>query len=196
MGRRHIICTLIIVLALPARAAEPRATPWSLTAYYGPSTTKYFFAITQKLDLRPTGTLFGVALDRGLAPLGDDIMLGAELQGTETFFGHRDTAAALGLGFRADRLFGLEGVSFSGFMGPSYDSDPPARLIGYGNKLRADSRNSRLLNYVSAEIAVALPQAPDWYGVFRLFHRSSLIGLYTGGQDAGTAVGLGLQRRF
>lgn len=199
---RALICapTLILVLmfaAAPAHAVTISGNgPWSTTVYYGPSTTKYFFAIMQKMDLRPTGTMLGLALDRDLVQLGAGIALGAEAQATESFFGHHDTNAALGLGFRANEIFGLPRLGFAFYMGPSYDSDPPAHLIGYGNKIRPISRNSKVLNYVSAEIAFGVPRAPGWSTVFRLFHRSSMLGVYADGQDAGTSVGLGLQRRF
>jgi hypothetical protein len=198
---RAFALTLALALALLAAApASAAALPWSTTLYYGPSTTKYFFAILQKMDLRPTGTLLGLALDRDVMPLGGifggGLSLSGEVQATETFFGHRDSTAALGLGLRAQDIFGLSHVSFAGYLGPSYDSDPPDHLIGYGNKIRPLSRNSKVLNYVSAEIAFGIPRAPGWYSVFRLFHRSSMLGVYGGGQDAGTSVGLGLQRRF
>jgi len=187
---------LTVMLGVSPAQAEAIGNPWSTTLYYGPATTKYFFAVMQKLDLRPTGTLLGLALDRDLVPLGYDIVLGAEVQATQTFFGHRDTTGAVGLGFRVDNIFGFRRVSFSSYLGPSYDTDPPTALIGYGNKIRPSAQNSKWLNFVSAEIAIGFSRAPNWYGVFRVYHRSSLLGVYAGGQDAGTAVGLGLQRRF
>jgi hypothetical protein len=186
----------IAVATISAVHADEKDHPWSATVYYGPSTTKYFFAVLQKFNMQPTGTMLGLAVDRNLIYLGDDIYVGAEAQVTQFFFGHTDTTGAAGLGFRADNIFGLSRTIFSMYSGPSYDTDPPYTSIGYGGKILPAERRARFLNFVGAELAVGLPHINNWYGVIRIYHRSSMMGVYPVGDDAGIAVGIGLQYRF
>lgn len=176
-------------------AAEPVAHRWSVTVYFGPSTTKYFGAVLQKLNFEPTGTMIGLAVDRPFLDLGWDVALSGEVQATQYFFGHPNTSFAAGLGFQANAPFGIGGTSFSVYDGPSYDLNPPLTSIGYSNHLWPAWRK-KFLNYFGMEYAVDISSAPDWAGVFRLYHRSGAFGLYSEGDDDGMAVGLGLRYTF
>jgi hypothetical protein len=176
-------------------AAQPVAHRWSGTVYFGPSTTKYFGAVLQKLNFEPTGAMIGLAADRPFLDLGWDIALSGEVQATQYIFGHPNTSFATGLGFQANAPFGIGGTSLSVYDGPSYDLDPPLTSIGYGNRLWPAWRK-KFLNYVSIEYGIDFPSAPDWAAVFRLYHRSGAFGLYSAGDDDGVAVGLGLRYTF
>ena len=176
-------------------AAQPVAHRWFGTIYFGPSTTKYFGAVLQKFNFEPTGTMIGLAANRPFLDLGWDVALSSEIQVTQYFFGHSNTSFAAGLGFYANAPFGISGTSFSAYDGPSYALDPPYTSIGYSNRLWPSWRK-KFLNYFSIEYAVTIPKAPNWAGVFRLYHRSGAFGLYSNGDDDGLAVGLGVRYAF
>jgi hypothetical protein len=187
------VCASLIATIPLARSNEV-SDPWSATLYYGPSTTKFFGAVLQGFDMEPTGTMAGLALDRSLLDLGWDISIGGEVQVTQYFFGHKDTTVAGGLGLQFHDIFGFRRTDFSVYAGPSYATDPPYTSIGYRNVLWPSGR-VKFLNFVGIEFASALPQS-DWYGVFRIYHRSGMFGIYASSDDDGLAVGLGIQRRF
>jgi hypothetical protein len=193
--RIPIVLTLLFLsccVAGPAESADYPSHTWSAALYAGPSTTKYFGAVLQKLNFEPTGVMIGLAADRPFLDLGWDIALGGEGQITHYMFGHSNTSFALGLGFVANSPFGLAHSSISIFDGPSYALDPPYTSIGYGNKLWPSARK-KLLNYIALEYAVALNSESRWDGIFRLYHRSGAWGYYSNGDDDGLAIGLGVK---
>jgi hypothetical protein len=145
--------------------------------------------------MQPTGTMVGLAVDRQLVDLGWDISLAGEGQVTQYFFGHPNTTFALGLGLQLNDIFGLNRTSFSGYLGPSYATDPPYTSIGYGGKIWRASRVN-FLNFVSIEFAAGIPNHPHWDGVLRIYHRSGLMGVYTDSDDDGMAIGLGIRAHF
>jgi hypothetical protein len=183
-----------IFMTFAARAGVGER-PWSVTAYIGPASTKYFGAFIQKLNLEPTSVMFGVALDRKLAYLGADISLAGEIQFTQYFFGHYNTTGALEFGLQFEKLFGFDRTSFSAYTGPSYATDPPYTAIGYHNRLEGPPRKN-FLNAVSLELAFGLPGSERWDAAVRMYHRSGVFGLYSTGNDAGIAFGLGVRYHF
>jgi hypothetical protein len=156
---------------------------------------KYFGAFIQKLNLEPNSVMFGVAVNRKLAYLGADIYLAGEVQVTQYFFGHLNTTGAATIGFQFDKLFGFDRTSFSAYMGPSYATDPPYFALGYHNQLEGPPRKN-LLNALSLELAFGLPGSERWDAAIRMYHRSGAFGLYSTGNDAGEAFGLGVRYHF
>jgi len=170
--------------------------PWSASLYAGPATTKYVGAIVQSgFNFHPTAAAMGLDLDRRLFYLGDDLWIGWDAQGVQYLFGHRDTAYGTGLGFLVNDPFGWNNTKFSIYDGPSWDTDPPFISIGYKEKVHPASRG-RFLNYVSVDFAVQLPHTEKWDGVFQLYHRSGMWGVYSVEDDESTVVGFGLRYRF
>jgi hypothetical protein len=147
------------------------------------------------LNFEPTAVMAGQALNRKLYSLGWDVSLAGEVQATEYFFGHTNQSFASGLGFQAAEPFGISRTELSFYDGPSYDLDPPYTSIGYSNHLWPAGRK-KFLNYFSLEYAVAVTKTSNWDAVFRLYHRSGAFGLYSEGDDAGLAIGLGIRRNF
>ncbi len=177
----------------PARAASNG--PWSVTVYFGPSTTKFFGAVFTSGRLQATGAMVGLAGDGRLLYLGEGISLGAEAQFTQYGFGHPNTTLALGLGFQINAPFGLTGNRISVYDGPSYAFDPPYTSIGYRGIIYPAWRK-KFENYVTLEYAIALSRDSNWDGVIRMYHRSGAWGLYTESDDDGLSFGLGVKYRF
>ncbi len=57
-------------------------------------------------------------------------------------------------------------------------------------------KTNQLLNYLLVEIAVSLPQAPQWSLVWRVHHRSGIYGFFNGVHGASNAMGFGLRHSF
>lgn len=176
-------------------AAEAPKLEWAATLYAGPSTTKFLGAALQKLNLEPTGVMFGLAVDRPFLNLGWDVALSGEGQITQYGFGHSNTSFALGAGMQANDPFGIRGTMLSFYTGPSYALDPPYTSIGYSNNLFPAWR-VKFQNYIAIEYAVSLTPSQNWAAAFRLYHRSGAFGLYTESDDDGLAVGLGIRHNF
>lgn len=188
------LLTLLLLMPFQACAAASNG-PWSVTAYFGPSTTKFFGAVFTSGRLQPTGVMFGLAADGRLLYLGEGISVAAEGEITQYGFGHPNSTFSFGLGFQINAPFGLDHTRFSVYDGPSYATDPPYTSIGYRNIVYRASRDN-FENYVTLEVAVALAPDSNWDVVGRLFHRSGAWGLYTDSDDDGLALGLGVKYRF
>lgn len=169
--------------------------PWSVTVYAGPSTDKYFGAVFTSGNMHPTSVLFGATINRRLLYLGHDIWLGSEAQIAQYWFGHHDTEFGAGPGLLINEPFGIPRTALSFYDGPSWDTDPADKAVGYGNKV-FNAQRQQFLNYIDIEYAVALSPTGKWDGVFRFFHRSGMFGVYSVGDDAGLAFGLGVRYRF
>ena len=186
---------------LPASAEDDlqddaKNDPWSVTLYAGPATNKYAGAIIQSgLNYHPTAAAIGLDIDRRLIYLGGDLWIGWDAQGAQYLFGHEDLAYGTGLGFLVNDPFGWRNTKFSIYDGPSWDTDPPYIEIGYKEKVYPAARQ-RFLNYVSIDFAAQLPHAEKWDGVFQIYHRSGMFGVYSIGDDENTIVGFGIRRRF
>lgn len=185
----------LLLLCGGAAQAAPENLPWSVTVYFGPSTTKFFGAVFTSGRFEATGAMVGIAADGRLLYLGQGISLAAEAEVTQYGFGHPDTTLAFGLGFQANAPFGLKDTRLSVYDGPSYATDPPYTSIGYHSIVYPAARVN-LLNYVTLEYAVALSHESNWDGVIRLYHRSGAWGLYSDHDDDGISVGLGVKYRF
>lgn len=187
---------VFLLMAGPA-AAETAASngPWSVTVYFGPSTTKFFGAVFTSGRFQATGAMVGLAGDGRLLYLGEGVSLAAEAQITQYGFGHSDTSFAFGLGFQVNAPFGWDHTRFSVYDGPSYAVDPPRTSIGY-HSIVYPAPGVKFLNYISLEYAVALSHDSNWDAVVRLYHRSGAWGVYSDHDDDGLAWGLGLKYRF
>lgn len=137
--------------------------------------------------------MIALAVDRRLFRLGWGFSVGAEGQITQHFGEHTYNTFALGLGFRfndfpwSDRL----PTSIAVYSGPSYAINPPIELYV------PTRRQHPFLNYLSLEIAVALPHHErHWDGVLRIYHRSGAWGVYSINADEGSMIGLGIRAKF
>jgi hypothetical protein len=184
-----------LIAVFDAAMAQPYSDKWSMSVFIGPTTTKYFTRIFRDGDFAPSGAAIAINADRRLAYLGWGFTLAAEGLVTQGIAGRADTTASLGLGFEFTG-FPWQArwpTSFSFFIGPSYSFDPPA-LGGFKGNQPIFQRRP-LLNYVGIEFAAALSRAGKWDGIFRVFHRSGVFGLYSDA-DEGTMIGLGIRHRF
>jgi hypothetical protein len=175
-----------------ATVASASETKWSVSLYAGPS-TNYIFTEVVAGRFHWADTMIGAAVDRKLAYLGWGWSLKGEGQITQHFFGHTYNTVALGLGLEFDQFPWSESLptSFALYTGPSYTTNAPEQYprSEWGSK-------KALLNYVSVELAFAIPNAPHWDVEVRTFHRSGAWGIYTLDADENTMVGIGIRRRF
>ncbi|HUO90122.1 MAG TPA: hypothetical protein VMU08_13165 [Rhizomicrobium sp.] len=187
---RHVIGWALLCLVLGAGRAE--AGPWSITLYGGPATHTIF---TDFLAGRYTwdSGMIALAADRRIAHVGWGIDLVAEGQIQQFAFGHGYTSLALGIGgeFHGFPWKDRVPTTVSIFAGPTYSFGPPQIYP-------SDEFGSRksLLNYVSLEVAVGLPQTRHWDVVFRIYHRSGMWGIYTLDPDEVTVIGGGIRLRL
>lgn len=203
MRGRGILRVLIITITaaasasagtVPAHASDRK--PWSVSVWMGPNARKFVGAIVHDgFNTQSRGLIVGLALNRRLIRLYDDIYVGGEIQIDQTLVDHDDTIFAGMLGLQFENLFGYERTSFSVFTGPSYDLNPSYYVIGYNHQVYNTLRK-KFLNAVSAEFASGLPFTENWDWTMRLYHRSGVFGLYSYGDDDGLALGLGLKYRF
>ena len=177
-------------MAIPA-SGPARAGPWSVTLYGGPWTQRVVSQIVTDGNYDVSGAAIGLAVDRRLFRLGWGFSVEAEGQATENFDGYTFTTLGAGLGLRFDNFPWSLPTSFGAWTGPSYAINPPVE------QYVTDRRQHPWLNYVSVELAVAVPWDPrHWDAVLRLYHRSGVWGLYSINADEGTTVGVGLRAKF
>jgi hypothetical protein len=81
-------------------------------------------------------------------------------------------------------------TSFAVGEGLSYATDDPEI------ELEKHDRTARLLNYLMFELAVAVPQRPQWTLFARVHHRSGAFGLFDGVSGGSNVVGAGLRYAF
>jgi hypothetical protein len=171
------------LIALPNGAFAQNQ--WSVSLYGGPTTD----TITTQIitgHLHIIGGMVGVAVDHRLANLGSGFSLAAEGQATQYFTHDAYQTVSLGLGVSYNRFPWTTPTTLAVYLGPSYAFSPPP-LAG---------KEHALLNYVSAEFAVQIPDTENLDATLRLFHRSGAWGLYARNVDQGTMVGAGLRYRF
>jgi len=185
---------LVALLALLffAGAQPASAGPWSVTLYGGPATYVISSEVIQG-NFNVNAGVIGVAADRRLAYLGWGWNLVGEGQ-FQVFAGkHSYPSVSLGLGLEFHDFPWEQRLptALSVFMGPSYSVDP---YQYYATNLWG-SRKS-LLNYVSIEVAVALPDSHRWDVALRTYHRSGAWGFYTLDADEATVIGAGVRYRF
>jgi hypothetical protein len=196
LGVSRLLAIASLIATIDSALAQPFADKWSASVFIGPTTTKFFSQIFLDGDYAASGAAFGINADRRLAYLGWGFTLVAEGLVTQGIAGRADTTASLGLGleFTGFPWQARWPTSFSFFTGPSYSFDPPSLGGPEGNEQFFQRRH--LLNYVGIEFAAALSRAGKWDGIFRIFHRSGVFGLYSKDADEGTMMGLGIRHRF
>jgi|KBSMisStaDraftv2_1062788.scaffolds.fasta_scaffold153308_3 hypothetical protein len=191
MNRLMLKAACITLASIPAiaNASEPK---WSVSLYAGPS-TNYIFTEVVAGRFHWADTMVGLAVDRKLAYLGWGWSLNGEGQITQHFLGHTYNTAALGLGLEFDHFPWSESLptSFAFYTGPSYTTNAPQQYprFEWGSK-------KALLNYVSVELAIGIPNAPNWDVEIRTFHRSGAWGIYTLDADENSVIGIGIRHRF
>jgi len=182
-------CITLASIPAIANASEPK---WSVSLYAGPS-TNYIFTEVVAGRFHWADTMVGLAVDRKLAYLGWGWSLNGEGQITQHFLGHTYNTAALGLGLEFDHFPWSESLptSFAFYTGPSYTTNAPQQYprFEWGSK-------KALLNYVSVELAIGIPNAPNWDVEIRTFHRSGAWGIYTLDADENSVIGIGIRHRF
>jgi hypothetical protein len=188
-------CACLLLFASRVEAQESRDEPWSVTVFAGPSTTKFFGAVFQGLNMHPTAMLIGVALDRKVIDLGNGVSLGIDAQGGDTEFGDHTDEYGAGLNIRIDGPFGFRHSTLTIFDGPSWLTNTPRISIGYHEKVFPFPSSDRFDNYIGFEEAIALSRSGKWDGVIRLIHRSGMWNIYSP-YDDGMAIGAGLRYRF
>jgi hypothetical protein len=188
--RRNGLCGVLglcagLVVSEPAFADGP----WSITAYGGPSSTKF---VTQILsgNFDVNGGMVGLAVDRKLINLGSGISFGAEAQLTQFFGKYTYGTGALGVGFRFDRFPWSRHLptTMAIFSGPSYAPDAPLILDPQPHQ------DPKFLNFVGIEIAFAV--SDKWDAGLRVYHRSGAWGTYSNTADVGSMIGFAIRRRF
>lgn len=191
MNRLSLTIAGVVFLGATS-SANASESKWSVSLYAGPS-TNYIFTEVVAGRFHWADTMVGVAVDRKLAYLGWGWSLKGEAQITQHLLGHTYNTAALGLGLEFNQFPWSESLptSFAFYTGPSYTTNPPQLYsrAAWGSK-------KSLLNYVSAELAFAVPNAPGWDFEVRTFHRSGAWGIYTLDPDESTMIGIGIRRRF
>ena len=81
-------------------------------------------------------------------------------------------------------------TSFAVGEGLSYATDDPEIEV------EKHDRTSRLLNYLMFELAVVVPQQPQWTLFARVHHRSGVFGLFDGVSGGSNVVGAGVRYTF
>jgi hypothetical protein len=185
-GFMRVCAALLLLFCGTVLAPDARAqSPWSISLYGGPTTDTITTQIATG-HLHIIGGMVGLAANHRLAKLGSGFSLAAEAQVTQYFTHDPYQTVSLGVGASYDRFPWDTPTTLAVYIGPSYAFDPPPIL----------GQLHPLLNYVSAEFAVQIPQAPQWDATLRLFHRSGAWGLYARSFDQGTMLGAGLRYRF
>jgi hypothetical protein len=195
LKRQLWLCGIALCAGIfPVHAADP---PWAVSLYAAAASNKFVSDILFDGEFEPSGGMIGLALDRRLFGLGSSFDIEAEAQLTHYGLGHAYSTAALGIGFRfRDFPWSASApTSFAFYTGPSYADDPPAMGISSGQGGVRFERK-KWLNYVALELAVSPVPDSYWDGVIRVYHRSGAFGLYSSAADNGTAIGLGIRRRF
>jgi len=190
LGAMALAGTMCLLANQGAGAEEGNL--WSATLYAGPATNNYTSQIFHG-DFGIEGPALGFALDRHLFDLGAGFSLLAEGQAVHYFLSPPTTTFGLGLGIKYDLLSIAPEVpvTVALYMGPSYSIDPP--LDANGPEIPA---RHRFLNYLSSEVNIGIPHAPDWSVSIRSFHRSGMYGLYARGIDEGSTIGIGIRHIF
>jgi hypothetical protein len=182
----RVFAAILLISCSVALAPGVRAqSPWSISLYGGATTDTITTQIAAG-HLHIIGGMIGLAANRRLAYLGSGFSLAAEGQVAQYLTHDPYQTVSLGIGASYDRFPWNAPSTLALYIGPSYAFDPPA-IAG---------QTHPFLNYVSAEFAVQIPQAPQWDAALRLFHRSGAWGLYAHSFDQGTMVGAGLRYRF
>ncbi|MFL6691135.1 MAG: hypothetical protein ACJ8IR_13275 [Alphaproteobacteria bacterium] len=183
---QRCVAPLVLVCGL-AFSQQPAAAQgrWSFSLYGGPTTDTITTQIASG-HLHLIGGMVGFAVDHKLAYLGSGFSLGAEGQVTQYLTHDSYQTVSLGLGVSYNNFPWTLPTTLAVYLGPSYAFDPPP-LAG---------KEHPLLNYVSAEFAIQVPNMDKLDAVLRLYHRSGAWGLYARNVDQGTMVGMGLRYRF
>jgi hypothetical protein len=162
---------------------------WKFAAYAGPVTHTSTFQILGGHANFDQGGLAVFALSREIIRLGAGFSLEGEGQFGQHFAQLHEQEFNLLLDLRysdfgwSDRL----PTSLAVYLGPSYEN-----WTAHGVTTRYDWEN-----YLGAEVAVALPWGPDWSGIFRYHHRSSVSRLlHPVVTDDGTMLGVGIKYAF
>ena len=187
----------IIMSSVPCAASPTRdedswlSQGWALSLFGGPVThaqsSKIFLNGT--VDFNSGGALV-LALSKNLLTLGYGFSFEAEGQVAQHFGGnlhHQELNLVLGLRFSNFPWSDEFPTSIAIFTGPSYATSPP--------KFDHDDE-AQWRNYLGAELAVAIPPAPQWSAILRYHHRSSAFGLFPGTVDESTMFGMGVKYRF
>lgn len=88
-------------------------------------------------------------------------------------------------------------TSFAWGDGLSYATkEPPVEMDQHSINHGEDYDSSKFLNYMLFELALALPQIPEWNLIFRIHHRSGMFGLINGVHGGSNFLGAGLKYKF
>jgi len=166
-------------------------TGWTATLYGGPWTQRVVSEIVGDGNYDVHGAMVGLAVDKRFFRLGWGFSVGGEGEVTQNFGRAKFTTFGLGLGFRFDAFPWALPTSIAVYSGPSYAIDPPIEQYS------PQRHQHPFLNYVSIELAVAIPRyRRHWDAVVRIFHRSGVWGVYSINADEGTTIGVGLRAKF
>ena len=191
-----LLGTIIVLATLchvsPGRAGDSwYSQGWAVSVFGGPVThseTSEIF-LEGEADFNKGGAMV-LALSKNLTTLGDGFGLEIEGQIAQHFganLDYQELNLLLGLRFSDFPWSDELPTSIAIFVGPSYATAPP----------RLDPQDkTQWLNYLGAELALAIPSAPQWSAILRYHHRSSVFGLYPGTRDESTMFGVGTKYCF
>lgn len=176
----------------PARGDEGPG-PWAVTVFGGPGTDGGIEEIPGWRARYRDAYLLAIAPSRELRPVGDHMVLGAEVQ-VARYYHEEDHAELNGLltlrwlPFPWDHYLDTsvavgEGVSWASHV-PDIE------------ETRSPEVTSKLLNYLLLELAFALPAEPRWSLVLRLHHRSGARGVFNGVRRGSNTHAVGIRYRF
>lgn len=141
-------------------------------------------------------TLAGGAYSYRLARFWRFFMVDAELGGAYRFGDTNGGEFWAAVYLRYDGFPWTEYLytTFGLSMGPDYVTRLPR--VERGTDLRPEPNRSRVLNFFSPELTVALPSAPQHEVVFRYMHRSGIFGTFNGVYEGGNSFAVGYRFRF
>lgn len=188
---KRVIFLLVLVLLLGSRGPALAEDSWMVSLYGGRACYDSLENILSDREYVDS-YVAALVLGKGLKDYKHYLRLEGEGQvakhwGEQDHFEFNALLGLRWLPFPWDRY--LE-TSFAVGAGLSYATDEPEIEV------EKNDRTSRLLGYLMFELAVAVPQQPQWTLFARVHHRSGAYGLFDGVRGGSNVVGVGLRYAF
>ncbi|MGI9290906.1 MAG: hypothetical protein ACR2QG_06480 [Gammaproteobacteria bacterium] len=195
---KSILLGLILLIPFPAIGQEsagkpPPAYDWAVTAYGGKLTGDSFDDVLSGDADFDNEKVWVVALSRRFTRFKWDIDLEGEVQlgKHDSLTKHWEVNGLLDLRWNRFPWDRYLDTSAAWGVGLSYATEKPEFEI------KEQGATNRLMAYILFELAMSLPQYPQWAVVARWHHRSAAWGLFEDDiETASNAIGLGIKRRF
>lgn len=188
---QRVIFLLVLVLLLGRCGPAQAVDSWMVSLYGGRACYEDLANVLSAKEYVDS-YVAALALGKGLKDYKHYLRLEGEGQvakhwGEQDHFEFNALLGLRWLPFPWDRY--LE-TSFAVGAGLSYATDEPEIEV------EKNGRTSRLLGYLMFELAVAVPQQPQWTLFARVHHRSGAYGLFDGVSGGSNVVGAGLRYAF